>query len=777
MNDLTQARKLIKECKDTQNIYLDLGKCGITDLNKLPELFECTHLETLILSNQWWNKEYTKWFESANKGEKNKISYIPTEIGNLKNITRLYISGDWSGRWEISDIRCLENLTGLQNLDLRNNNLKEISKFISQLGMEINMEDSIEKGLCLYGNPIESPPMEILKQGKDTVLRHFDRIEKEGKDYIYEAKLILVGEGNSGKTSLQIRLLDERGKLPAKDERTRGIDVVNYEFEKGKVAHIWDFGGQDVYYPVHRFFITENSVFVLLASTREHHHNFDYWLPTIYQFGGESPIVIGQTCHNGLSIPWNNLGTYLSNPCFKIVNPVAEPYYKINLPDNNTGLSSIRQCIISQIEKLPHFGKGVAKSWLPVRNILLEKSKLIPCISFPEFVQLCRDSNSEGFADKQNIVDCCQFFNDIGVVLWYPKDDELCDWVILNPKWAMNAVYYLLDDKNIQENNGAIYPDDFKRLWKDTFYEEKHKMLKQMLKTFKIAFPTRQSNGKNYIIPAKLKSMPSEKKWTLEEESLRLEYKFEFMPTGIINQLSAELNGYIQDNEIWNNGVNFAFNDNQTQSQIIEDTYNRILTITSKGIDARGMNVLIMHSLENIIKSYKGVKAEIYVTCICDTCRQSDRPTTFCYDNLVKWSKRNPATVTCNNGQKELDILNLLYRVGFEKKEIPTEDEKRRMKEGNQSTHIEIGTMIISTEHNQDSKNTSKSYQNSVDAGENNEITDSNVIAGKNSIENTNIGNKNKSKNFIKGNPITTIILGVIASLIAAWIIWIISQF
>ena len=29
MNDLTQARKLIKECLSTQNPHLDLGNCGI----------------------------------------------------------------------------------------------------------------------------------------------------------------------------------------------------------------------------------------------------------------------------------------------------------------------------------------------------------------------------------------------------------------------------------------------------------------------------------------------------------------------------------------------------------------------------------------------------------------------------------------------------------------------------------------------------------------------------------------------------------------------------
>jgi len=41
-NDLSQAKKLIKECRKSQNPYLDLGYCGITQLKELPELFECT---------------------------------------------------------------------------------------------------------------------------------------------------------------------------------------------------------------------------------------------------------------------------------------------------------------------------------------------------------------------------------------------------------------------------------------------------------------------------------------------------------------------------------------------------------------------------------------------------------------------------------------------------------------------------------------------------------------------------------------------------------------
>ena len=50
---LALARKRIKECIDTQNPFLDIGNCGLVDLEELPELFECTHIERLNLSN-WW---------------------------------------------------------------------------------------------------------------------------------------------------------------------------------------------------------------------------------------------------------------------------------------------------------------------------------------------------------------------------------------------------------------------------------------------------------------------------------------------------------------------------------------------------------------------------------------------------------------------------------------------------------------------------------------------------------------------------------------------------
>ena len=606
-------------------------------------------------------------------------------LKNLTNLTELSLDNN-----KISDISAIKYLKGLRNLRLQKNPITNLPLWITDFNLDIDWRDygGSDGFITFYENPLKSPPVEIIKQGKNAIKRYFEKIEEEGVDFIYEAKLTLVGEGSAGKTSLQRRLLNKRAALPRKDKRTRGIEIKDWQFKKEKdkihLAHIWDFGGQDVYYPVHRFFLTENSVFVLLASTRQTHHNFDYWIPTIYQFGGKSPIILGQTCHEGNKVSWNDLGVYVGNPNFNIIKTQSIPYYDINLLNNNEGLEKIRETIVSQITNLPHYGKGVPKSWIPVRNVLAKESKIAACISFEKFQEICTTSNPESFAKLTDIKDCCQFLHDIGVVLWYSKNEELKNWVILQPEWAMNAVYKIIDDGEIQKRRGNILYNDFIRLWKDVSYEDKHPTLKKMLEIFKIAFPKKHKQLE-YIIPARLLSMPNSKKWPDIEPCLRLEYKYEFMPRGMVNQVSAELSRYIvSDKEVWNNAVNFTLEDSEAYCQVEEDFYNRKIIIRAKGQDARGLCILVMDALKNITEGYKGVKPEIYAPCTCSTCKTGNKPTTFLYDNLLKWSaKRNNATVTCNESNESLRIEELLRNVG-----LPNPETNRRKQTKNKTIKI-----------------------------------------------------------------------------------------
>jgi len=137
MYDLAQAKKLIKDCLETQNPSLNLGNYGITDLTELPELFECTHLETLILSSFWWDG--CVFVESNNKeGRRNHISTIPDGIVRLKKLTKFYFGGVFQDREskEIFDISVLSHLTGLQRLDLGSNQLSDISVLSHLTGLQ-----------------------------------------------------------------------------------------------------------------------------------------------------------------------------------------------------------------------------------------------------------------------------------------------------------------------------------------------------------------------------------------------------------------------------------------------------------------------------------------------------------------------------------------------------------------------------------------------------------------------------------------------------------------
>lgn len=372
------ALRLIEENKRTKDTFLDLGNCGLVN-ELPGELLECVWLESLCLGSYYFDQEKNEWFQSKNnqptnqfKGQElvilqnfTKLGYL--YIGDIKiqdysflqSLTQLHaldISNnqiqDFSflqslgqlkslhlitnqlrdisflqnlkqlqslnlDQNQIQDISSLQSLTQLQYLDLGKNKIENIKPllFLLKNGLEVTLDRDGGSGISLYNNPITNPPIEIVKQGREAILRYSDRIEQEGKDFIFEAKLTLVGDGGSGKTSLQRRILDENAELPTGGDRTRGIKVYDWEFNdadgKTYTTHIWDFGGQDVYYPVHRFFLTENSVYVLMASTRYSVHNFEYWIPTIYQFGGDSPIILVQTCDNGHQKDWTDIKTFM----------------------------------------------------------------------------------------------------------------------------------------------------------------------------------------------------------------------------------------------------------------------------------------------------------------------------------------------------------------------------------------------------------------------------------------------------------------------------------
>ncbi len=86
--------------------------------------------------------------------------------------------------------------------------------------------------MYLNGNPLKRPPLEIATDTSniDKIRNYFEELENQGEDYIYEAKLLFVGEPGAGKTSLAEKLLDPDYALRPDEPMTEGIDVKKWRF-------------------------------------------------------------------------------------------------------------------------------------------------------------------------------------------------------------------------------------------------------------------------------------------------------------------------------------------------------------------------------------------------------------------------------------------------------------------------------------------------------------------------------------------------------------------
>jgi len=148
----------------------------------------------------------------------NQISEIPKEIFQLKNLRELNLSGN-----KFSEIpKEISQLQNLQIISLRDNQVREIPKEINQLR---NLRE-----LILYGNAgLEKKiPAEILNDSGNPqkILNYYFTIKEDKTRPINEAKIVVIGEANVGKTCLINRLILDK-VLPTIS--THGIEIRQWE--------------------------------------------------------------------------------------------------------------------------------------------------------------------------------------------------------------------------------------------------------------------------------------------------------------------------------------------------------------------------------------------------------------------------------------------------------------------------------------------------------------------------------------------------------------------
>ena len=110
--------------------------------------------------------------------------------------------------------------------------------------------------LNLDGNPLTYPPEETIKQGRAAVLRFLKAAAVQGVREVFEVKMLIVGEGETGKTTLWNLLQNPGHPVPDPTQKsTIGVSIKEgWHFKHLDrpadefIVNLWDFGGQDIQY-------------------------------------------------------------------------------------------------------------------------------------------------------------------------------------------------------------------------------------------------------------------------------------------------------------------------------------------------------------------------------------------------------------------------------------------------------------------------------------------------------------------------------------------------
>ncbi len=592
-----------------------------------------------------------------------------TDISALQSLTQLKVI--WLSNNQLTDISALQSLTQLKTLDLGGNKITSLPTFITDWNMEIKWKFLFYTGLKLGGNPLESPPVEIVKRGMNAVRNYFAEMKEEGGVLLMQVKTLFVGEGEVGKTTLMRTLTERRFRLKkkhiGKESTTHGINikpwslVCNLEGDtepaRQVTLHSWDFGGQDIYLSTHQFFLTKRSLYIFVWEARkeEESRSFDYWLNVIRLLSGGSPVIVVM---NKADVREKSIDEAAYMKKFKNI----AAFHRVSCLTRE-GIEGLTKTILKALGGMPHLKDKLPKTWLDIRDKLRDEKK--DHISAARYYEICRSFGM----DRDRADHLSDYLHDLGVILRFRTDPLLGKTLVIKPEWATEAVYKLIDTPQIIKNKGRFDFGDLEDIWDPGKYpEDKHPQLIRLMEKFELCFKlTGTTDDTTYIVP---ELVPGERPdlgaaYFEAQDTLRLQYNYAFMPKGIVSRFIARNYHLIKDERFWQNGVELVFE--ESSALVIGDPPGRKLEVLVRGPGKRELLAIIrnelnhIHGTLNMEKGKKHYKEE--VPCNCAPCREAKEPHLFPFDKLKMLAEKGKTPVCMESG---LDVSPEALLLGYE---------------------------------------------------------------------------------------------------------------
>lgn len=478
-----------------------------------------------------------------------RLEELPIEIGNAISLRKIMI--DYTRVTSLPDVFC--NLNKLQLLNLSGLYLDHIPQSLANSSLEFIWSEKrhIENGIVMSDTVLSKMPLSILLQNRELLNDYY----KSQKTTFNEGKIILLGNGDVGKTYIVDRITNNGEKLEKIHEPsvTQGISIKQWEFDnlgENVKINIWDFGGQEIIHSLHRMFLTERTLYLIVLNARYDtlQYEAEKWLKIVESFAPRSHVILivnKMDLNEFASINETILYEKFSN--LKAIKKISAKY------DDKSVFNEMVELIIESC-KVGMYGMQIPIAWNYIRLELRKKSE--KHILKRTYRSICKKYGVE----DTNIQDwILEWFRDIGVCFIVNVDDiNYKNRIILDSQWVLNYIYMIIYTGKKGKENGYldtnILSDTFDNSEEDyTGFAITLGIMRQFLISFSL-------DAENEFVPLLLgKNEKLDEIVWCNKASYILECRYTYLPITLFHQVYLRIYPKINMIDHWYSGIFFNY--------------------------------------------------------------------------------------------------------------------------------------------------------------------------------------------------------------------------
>lgn len=600
--ELKEIPSVIFKLKELESLYL-----GQTHIEKLPneirKLKKLCHLaiwETNIDELPEWLCEFDN-LQGIYAGRTKRIKKLPKNIGNLKRLKKLYIDGtgvtelphSFGNLMQLEDIILsntkirkfpkLNKLPNLKRCDLSYMTIERIPREFINVDMPIYLqgEDRLY-GLILTGTKLLRQPMSLFTHDKEFILAYYE----EEKIHLNETKIVFLGDGEAGKSHIIQRLKNDGKNIEKfEEEATPGIAISQKQcvIEDERInLQIWDFGGQEIMHSMHRFFLTERTLYVIIINARDNTQDerAKYWLNNIKSFANGCPVILV------LNKMDQNPSASINERLLRDDYPQIVDTIKMSaLNDDKEVFLCLESTILNVVKTFDSYAMDFPISWNNVKTTLTEMNDNY--IIDERYRAICKNNNVEDEQIQNWLLD---WFHDLGVSFNYRKKDLLLGgYMILKPNWITNAIYIILFNGASFTQNGIISINSIVELLSNppkSVETIKYNIIEVpyilgVMRRFEISYSV--DNDYEFIPMMCNRNQHEEAEKFIMNNSMEYYMEYEYLPNNVLHKLMIKMQKDIDKDKIWLTGMITQSRDNYISALI--RMHNNSIEIFVQSID------------------------------------------------------------------------------------------------------------------------------------------------------------------------------------------------